>query len=1234
MHRILTLGDISLESEPGAVAFLQQTAAPIVILTAADSDIALLAQAYGQMAAGFPALRLAHLLQLQAAAAIDDYGDRVLAHAEVVVIRLLGGRGYWSYGLEVTQQWVADRGGQLIILPGDDRPDLELMSLSSWPLARVNRLWQYFREGGLANIRLALEFIGYHGFGIGSEPAPAQVIPRWGVYPQTAEVPATGPRVGLLFYRAHYLAGNTAVIDALCQALQERQITPLPVFVSSLQDPEIQAELLAAWEGNVELVLNTTGFAIASLSQGSPQPHFWQQLDVPVLQVVLSSSTKDTWEEHSQGLVPRDLAMHVVLPEVDGRILSRAVSFKAVAQIHAGVEATVTTYEPQCDRLEWVADLAQNWLQLRHKRPQQRRLALILANYPCRDGRLANGVGLDTPNSTVALLQALQAAGYDLGMSPLPADGDALIQHLSRYRTNDPEGNHWRSARQCLPLDVYNHYFAQLPASVQAALRQRWPEPTAAIPIAGEQWGNIFVGVQPSRGYDRDPSLNYHAPDLEPTPEYLGFYWWLRHEFRADAILHIGKHGNLEWLPGKGVALSAACYPEMALGPVPHFYPFIVNDPGEGAQAKRRAQAVIIDHLTPPLTRAELYGGLDTLSHWIEEYYAAEQFDRPRLPQLRQQIETLVQELDLTQDICAPREGESWTAWLARTDGYLCDLRDAQIRDGLHILGCCPEGRQLRDLIVAIARSPHATHAGITRALAQDQGVTVDPLTADPTDPSPIAGYRSVGAWQAALEETAATLVEQLLSGIPVETLPCGRATQQVLQWIQTVLWPALQQTPQELSYLLHGLDGGYVPSGAAGAPSRGRPDVLPTGRNFYAVDLRAVPTEAAWSLAERSAAALIERYCQEHGEYPRTLGLSVWGTATMRTGGDDIAQALALLGVRPVWDGPSRRVVGLEVIPLSLLGRPRVDVLLRISGFFRDAFPNLIALFDAAVEQVSALEEPPDQNPLAAQVAAETHYWKHQGLPPDQAQARSRYRIFGSKPGAYGAGLQGLIEAQNWVSDADLAQAYIHWSSYAYTGEAHSHSAAEALQQRLRQLQVVLHNQDNREHDLLDSDDYYQFHGGMTVAVRSQRGEQPTVYFGDHSRPEQPKIRTLQEELLRVYRSRVINPKWLAGVMRHGYKGAFEMAATVDYLFGYSATARCVPDYVFAGVANAYLLDETVQAFVAQHNPWALRDMAERLLEAAQRHLWQSPDPKMLERLRSVVLAAEGLIEGASGLP
>ena len=452
--------------------------------------------------------------------------------------------------------------------------------------------------------------------------------------------------------------------------------------------------------------------------------------------------------------------------------------------------------------------------------------------------------------------------------------------------------------------------------------------------------------------------------------------------------------------------------------------------------------------------------------------------------------------------------------------------------------------------------------------------------------------------------------------------------TQKELDWIHSRLLPALQQTNQEITQLLRGLDGRFVPSGPSGAPTRGRPEVLPTGRNFYSVDIRAIPTETAWDVGRKAAEVLIERYAQENGEYPKTLGLSVWGTSTMRTGGDDIAEALALLGVQPVWDYPSRRVVDFEILPVSVLGRPRVDVTLRISGFFRDAFPNLMTLFDQAVVAVAALDEPPEQNPLASQVKKEQEHWEAVGLSKEEAEVRSRYRIFGSKPGAYGAGLQGLIEAQNWTDEQDLARAYINWSSYAYTDHGKGHAAPEAFEQRLQQMQVVLHNQDNREHDLLDSDDYYQFQGGLTVAVRALTAKNPQTYFGDNSIPENPKVRQLREEIARVYRSRVVNPKWIEGVMRHGYKGAFEMAATVDYLFAYDATANCVENHMYQGVAKAYLFDPKVQEFIGQKNPWALRDMAERLLEAHQRGLWQEVEGEMLEGLRAIALQAEATIE------
>jgi len=1335
MHRISSTSGGWNQSE--GLIFLEQTPAPFVLITAADTDIQTLAAAVTKLPTSFPALRVANLLQLQQQLSIDTYGEQVLELAQVIILRLLGGRSYWGYGLEVVQEIVQRNGRTLIVMPGDDAFDPNLISQSTVPLGIVNQVWQYFNEGGVENFVNALQFISDTCLLTAYNPPLPRPIPRVGLYewgtrgqgdketrgqgrqreletdlstseldestselrsstlePEISQSPI--PKIGILFYRAHYLAGNTKVIDALCEALVQKNLQPVPVFVSSLREPDVQVELSEFFQpkeaDSIAVLLNTTSFSLARLESETPQTELWQKLDVPVLQVILSGGSIEQWESQFQGLSPRDIGMNVALPEVDGRIITRAVSFKAVQTRNPHLETDVVIYEPVSDRIEFVAKLAANWARLREKPPQERRIALILANYPNRNGRLANGVGLDTPASCVEILQALHQAGYEVENPP--AQGDELIQRLTDGVTNDPEGRESLPVHQSVSWEEYQKYFASLPPAVQQGISERWDKPILdsiqnpkskiqnwAVP--GIQFGNVFVGIQPARGYDNDPSLNYHAPDLEPTHAYLAFYYWVRECFGADAVVHVGKHGNLEWLPGKSVALSSNCYPEVAFGALPHLYPFIVNDPGEGSQAKRRAQAVIIDHLTPPMTRAELYGSLQQLENLIDEYYEADSLDPSRLPVIRDRIHELVIKENLHLDLGIQNETEifkSESLILNSIGGYLCELKEAQIRDGLHIFGQCPQGRQLRDLIVAIARIPNRHSSGITRAIAQDWGLDFDPLTADLSmssgEYSIVNGTecRTLGDIVEVLEEHAALLVEQLInqdSEFRIQNSEfrnqnsCTDAIHRVSTWIRDRLLPALQQTDQEITHLLHGLDGGYVPSAPSGAPTRGRPEVLPTGRNFYSVDIRAIPTETAWDIGRKAAETLVEYYTQEHGEYPKTLGLSLWGTATMRTGGDDIAEALALLGVQPVWDGAARRVVDFEILPLAILGRPRVDVTLRISGFFRDAFPNLIDLFDQAVSAVADLDEPPEQNPLADAVRQETDLWTSQGLTLEEAVVRSRYRIFGSRPGAYGAGLQGLMESQNWTDDEDLARAYINWSSYAYSsgaGEAREQAAGsrgadsnniiqcpmpnapcpmpnalcpmpniEAFKQRLSQMQVVLHNQDNREHDLLDSDDYYQFQGGLTAAVRSLQGKNPQTYFGDNSIPAQPRVRQLKEEIARVYRSRVVNPKWIAGVMRHGYKGAFEMAATVDFLFAYDATAKCVEDYMYQGIVEAYLLDPVVSEFIQEKNPYALRDIAEKLLEAHKRNLWEDVNIGTLEALRNLVHQAEAVIEEKS---
>jgi cobaltochelatase CobN len=1228
MHKIAATPG-GWNSEVEGVVFIEQNPAPIIFITAADTEIQTLARAVNYLPNDFPEIRVVNLLQLQQQLSIDTYIETVLAKAQVIILRLLGGYTYWSYGLARIKETIENTNILFFVLPGDDVLDLDLIHHSNVSLSFVDRLWHYFVEGGIENYVNALQFVSNACLKTNYNPELPQAVPRIGIYDfsllnneKSFNRNQINPAVGILFYRSHYLAGNILPIDAICQALIKKNLYPVPIFISSLRDKEVQEKILnIGQEKIIQIILNTTSFSLAKIGDESGTT-FWKQLDIPVLQVILSTGTKAQWETSWMGLTPRDIAMNVALPEIDGRIITRAISFKSVKRRQEQLETDIVVYEPHQDRVNFVAELTANFITLQQTAVADRRTALILANYPNKDGRLANGVGLDTPASCIEILQALQKAGYTL--ENIPATGDDLIKLLTTGITNDLESRATRKIYQSLSVADYQKYFKNLPQQAKQAIINRWGDIPLALNISGIQLGNIFIGIQPSRGYDLDPSLNYHAPDLEPTHNYLAYYYWLKEKFQAQAIIHVGKHGNLEWLPGKSLALSQNCYSEIVLQTIPHLYPFIVNDPGEGSQAKRRSHAIIIDHLTPPLTRAELYGGLEKLEALIDEYYEAQTLDPSRLKTIKERITKLVKQENLDREL-GINNLETASEFLTLADGYLCELKEAQIRDGLHIFGKCPQNSQLRDLIIAIARPSSIDRLGLITALAQDLN----------------SSNNASVSWQfktkldrtrdatATLEAIAAELIDKLLNDSCFRLNPVNFPhTAPVIDWIQTNLLPSLKQTPQEITNLLRALDGKYVPSGASGAPTRGRPEVLPTGRNFYSVDIRAIPTETAWEIGSKAAAVLIERYTQDHGEYPQNLAISIWGTSTMRTGGDDIAQVMALMGVRPLWDGLSRRVVDFEILDESVLSYPRVDVTIRVSGFFRDSFPNILNLFNNITQAIANLPEPPEINPLAAKVQQETQFWQQQGLELDQAKQRASYRIFGSKPGAYGAGLQGLIESQNWQDETDLARAYINWSCYAYDAQGKGHSAPESFNQRLQQLQVVLQNQDNREHDLLDSDDYYQFQGGLTVAVKSLTGKNPEVYFGDNSQPNNPKVRKLTAEIARVYRSRVINPKWIKGIMRHGYKGAFEMAATVDYLFAYDATTNCVKDYMYQGVATAYILDEQVQQFIKQKNPWALRDMAERLLEANQRGMWQQVSNDMLDKLKSIVNEAEGEIE------
>ncbi len=1180
----------------------------------------------------------------------------LVAGSFCVIVRLLGGRRSWPEGLAA----VLAQGLPTVVLSGEAAPDADLMAASTLPAGVAAEALGYLREGGPANLAELAAFLSDtllltgHGF------APPVPLPAQGVHGDRAAVPGR-PTVGIVFYRAHAVSGNTAFADALADAVQARGGNARCVYCSSLRaaGPEVY-ELLAGVDALIVTVLAAGGTVAGDASAGGDEDA-WDvaalaALDVPVLQALCLTSSRAAWAASSAALTPMDAAMQVAVPEFDGRLITVPFSFK-----EPGV-AGVPEYVADPERAARVAGIALAHARLRHIPPGQRRLAIMLSSYPTKHARVGNAVGLDTPASAVVLLRALREAGYDTG-DGFPEDGDTLIHALIATGGHDAE---WLTEEQLaaapmrVPAAGYGAWFAALPGPLREAVRGHWGDPPGdlyvdgdEIVLAGLRFGNVLLMIQPPRGFGENPVAIYHDPDLPPSHHYLAAYRWLAAEFGAHAVVHLGKHGTCEWLPGKGLGLSAECAPDAVLGDLPLVYPFIVNDPGEGTQAKRRGHATIIDHLIPPMARADSYGDLAKLEQLLDEYATVNALDPAKLPAVRAQVWELISAAQLHHDLhvdVAPA-AEEFDNFVLHVDGYLCEIKDALIRDGLHVLGRAPAGEQRAATVQAVLRASQvwggrSALPGLRAALASYFGMNERSLLADPARPvdirgdlpglSPRGGGRG-GGWGTgadvvdALEALAGRLVAGLdeagwppekasavAAGILGEAPPSVVA---VLEFAAREVVPRLDRTTDEVANLLRALEGRYVPAGPSGSPTRGLVNVLPTGRNFYSVDPKAIPSRNAWDVGAALAESLVARHLADTGSYPRSVGLTVWGTSAMRTQGDDIAEVLALIGCRPAWDDASRRVTGFEVTPLAELGRPRIDVTVRISGFFRDAFPHVIALLDDAIAAVAGLDEPAESNYLRAHADADT------AAHGDRRRATTR--IFGSKPGAYGAGLLPLIDARNWRTDADLAEVYAVWGGYAYGRGLNGREARSDMESAFRRISVAAKNTDTREHDIADSDDYFQFHGGMVATVRHLTGNSPAAYIGDSAMPDLVRTRTLAEETRRVFRSRVVNPRWLAAMARHGYKGAFELAATVDYLFGYDATAGVVDDWMYEQLAASYVFDEQTSAFLRKSNPWALRGIAERLLEAADRGLWAKPEDGTLEALTSVYLELEGELEG-----
>ncbi|MEU4326395.1 cobaltochelatase subunit CobN [Nonomuraea dietziae] len=1173
---------------------------------------------------------------------------------DLVVVRLLGGRRAWEEGLD--RLLAGPR--PVVVLGGEQAPDAELMELSTVSGGTCAEAHAYLAHGGPGNLAELHAFLSDTVLLTGHGFAAPEPTPTWGLLdeePRSAAAPgdergsaaglregggAERPVVGVLYYRAHHLAGNTAFVRALCEAIEEAGGRALPVFCSSLRtaEPELLSVLGQA-DALVVTVLAAGGSRPATAGAGGDDAA-WDvgalaELDIPILQGLCLTTSRQAWEENDDGLSPLDAASQVAIPEFDGRIITVPFSFKEVD------EDGLTVYVADPERAARVAGTAVRHARLRHVPNADKKLVVMLSAYPTKHARIGNAVGLDTPASTVKLLARLAEAGYDLGEG-LPGvagqDGDALIHALIAAGGQDQD---WLTEEQLaanpvrIPSATYLEWYGTLPEELREAMERHWGPPPGElfthegdIVLAALRAGNVVVMVQPPRGFGENPIAIYHDPDLPPSHHYLAAYRWLSAEFGAHAMVHVGKHGNLEWLPGKSAGLSAACGPDAALGDLPLVYPFLVNDPGEGTQAKRRAHAVLVDHMVPPMARAETYGDIARLEQLLDEHASIAAMDPAKLPAIRAQIWTLIQAARLDHDLGLadrPHDAE-FDDFLLHVDGWLCEVKDAQIRDGLHVLGSAPEGAARVSLVLAMLRARQMwagaqTLPGLREALglAEDGSAGLGDVDAAEESARALVEGMEARGWDPA----AASEVTESILGTPAdlsERDPAQETVKRILEFAATEVVPRLARTTDEIDHLLHALDGGYVPAGPSGSPLRGLINVLPTGRNFYSVDPRAVPSRLAWETGQAMAESLLARYRAETGEWPSSVGLSVWGTSAMRTAGDDVAEVLSLLGVRPVWDEASRRVTRLEPVPLEELGRPRIDVTVRISGFFRDAFPHVVAMLDDAVRMVAALEEPAEDNHVRAHVAAD--------LAGHGDERRATMRVFGSRPGAYGAGLLPLIDSRNWRDDADLAEVYAVWGGFAYGRDLDGVPARQDMESAYRRIAVAAKNIDTREHDIADSDDYFQYHGGMVATVRALTGRAPAAYVGDSTRPDAVRTRTLSEETSRIFRARVVNPNWLAAMRRHGYKGAFELAATVDYLFGYDATTGVIADWMYDKLTEAYVLDPENREFMERSNPWALHGIAERLLEAAERGMWEHPDPDVLRDLQEAYLKAEGDLE------
>ena len=1097
--------------EAAAAEDLGQTPADLVVLSFADSDLGAFAAAWRGGRENLPSLRLANLRRLAHPLSVDLYLQNTLSGARGILIRLLGGIDYWRYGVEQVVALAAAKGIALAIIPGDGRPDPRLDATSNLPPSTLRRLKTLCDTGGSDSARAALAQLALAA-GLPAVPPTARAaLPRHGFYmpgsgviePSELDLAAGGaPGVLVVFYRAILAASDTDPIDRLMREVARKGMRPIALFATSLKDPESR-DWLQEWIARIapDVIVNATAFsAQGGNGKGSPL----DVVDAPVLQIALSAASRELWAASDRGLSPSDLAIHVVLPELDGRIFAGVASFKQMETADPELGYARMLHAGDDGRIAAIVARVHALIALRRTPAADKRIAIVLSAYPGRDDQMAHAVGLDAPESTVEMLCALRDQGY--GVADVPTDGATLIDRLKH------ETIRW-------PLERYRTALADLDPALTADLTAQWslPESDPAIDdgdfvFKAVRCGRALIAAQPDRGRRADRAAEYHDIRRAPRHHYVAFYLWLREIERCNAMIHMGAHGTLEWLPGKSVALSSSCWPDALIGATPVIYPFIVNNPGEAASAKRRLGAITIGHITPPVSTGALPPGLHAIERLLDEYSVADGLDPRRRERLANTIVDRARETGLDRDsglteVMTPLES------VVRLDSFVCDVKNTLVADGLHVFGRVPK------------------HVGND-------------------------------------------------NNIPYAACATG-----------------------ERAGLLAALDGKHVTPGPAGSPWRGRRDVLPTGRNLFTVDTRAVPSRNATEQGKLLADALLTRHLQDHGDYPRNVMMDLWGSATMRTAGEEFAMALHLMGIAPVWDTTSDRVTGFDVVTLAMLGRPRIDVSLRISGLFRDVFANLPTLFEQAAAALAARDEPAEENPYRISTSP---------------------RVFGPAPGDYGVG---VVEASAEFTPAtaeDAGEAWLAESAYAYGGVQDGAAARPALEQRTAAINAFVHPQDLPETDLLTAPDYAAHEGGFAAAARKLGGAAPTLYHADSANPDEVRMRTLSEEIARVVRGRAANPRWLHGQMRHGFRGAAEIASTLDQMAQFAHLAEAVESHHFDLYYDATLGDDEVRRFIEQANPEAADIMRQRFQQMLDAGYWKTRRNSVIEAIAAASAEAE----------